>query len=399
MAHAPRIPERDALLAAVDGIRDVVQEHADEAERLRCLAKPTVEALTRAGIFSMLVPRELGGLEADPVTQMEVIERLAWIDPSAGWCGFIGAGTSAFVAGTVPEGGLREILSTVEDGSPWVCVAGSPAPAGQAERVEGGYRISGRWGWASGIHHSTWVLVGSQVTDGQGEALPPIVAVVPKCDLEVEDTWHVAGLKGTGSTHFNAQDLFVPDHRTMGFPQSVRQRGGELFRLPVVGFFGPAFAGFPQGVGRRALDVVIELAARKVRVMASAEPLSHRPVFQRDLARADGRLRAARALVVEALTELWDRLHDDTEARASDVARMLYAFSENAEAAAEAVDFAYKYGGGDALFEDSMLQRCKRDMHAATQHMLVGEYNYEYTGKALLGIAELNPVYLPAPRD
>jgi alkylation response protein AidB-like acyl-CoA dehydrogenase len=389
MTHSPRIPERDQLLKAVDEIGEVVRANADAAEDLRHLPEASVEALEEAGIFRLVVPRELGGYEADPVTQHEVIDRLAYHDASTGWCGFIGAGSSAFAAGNIPDEGLQEVQASLPTGSSWTRFAGSPVPAGQATPVEGGYRVSGRWPWASGIHHSSWVFAGAAILkDGEIEmsdfGFPNgRLMVMPRADIELEDTWHTAGLRGTGSCHFNAQDVFVPEHRTIDFPFPQPKRGGPVFRLPVLGFFGPAFSGFPQGVGRRALDDIVELARSKTR-MGRQTSTADRAVFQRDLALATIRLSSAGLLVRTELESLWQRLHDGVDDSALDTPRRLAAFSTGSDAANEAAELAYRYGGGEALFSASPLQRTLRDMRAAGQHMLVSESNYEGFGKAIV---------------
>lgn len=388
---APRTPERDQLLEAVDKIAEIVRENADEAERLRRMPEAAVEALESAGIFKMLRPREVGGYEADPVTQHEVIARLAQHDASAAWVGFIGAGSSAFVAGNIPQAGFEEVQASLPAGEQWASFAGSPPPVGRAVPVDGGYQVTGRWGWASGIHNSDWIFVGAAIVrDGEVRmteiGIPEaLVFVVPKSAVVVEDTWHTSGLRGTGSTHVSARELFVPEHRTFAFPFPVAQRGGLLFRLPVLGFFGPAFSGFPQGVGRRALEEISALAATKKRIV-STTTLAERAVFQRDLGMAHDKLRAMGMLTRHELAGLWQRLHDGVDGSAVETAQLLSAYSGNADAAIEATEVAFRYGGGEALYETSVLQRLLRDMRVASQHVLVGEHNYEALGKALLGV-------------
>jgi alkylation response protein AidB-like acyl-CoA dehydrogenase len=389
MPEAPRIAERDTLLAGVDAVGKTLRDHAARADELRHLPEASVEALEQAGIFRMMWPREFGGYEADPVTQHEVIASLSEHDPSAGWCGFIGAGSSAFVAANLPHAGVQEVQASLPAGRSWARFAGSPQPAGEAHPVDGGYRIGGRWGWLSGVHHSEWVFVGAAIIRN-GErtmtafGIPECLAfVVPRSDVELEDTWHTAGLRGTGSTHCNARDLFVPEHRTLPFPFPKPQRGGRLFHLPVLGFFGPAFSGFPQGVGRRALREITALAETKRRVMVGM-PVAERGVFHRDLALAYDRLRGAAALVRNDLSALWQRLHDGVEASALDSAELMSSYSQNADAALSATEFAYRYGGGDSVYASSPLQRLMRDMRVAAQHALVAEHNYEALGRALL---------------
>jgi alkylation response protein AidB-like acyl-CoA dehydrogenase len=324
------------------------------------------------------------------VTQHEVIARLAEHDASTAWVGFIGAGSSAFVAGNLPQGGFEEVKASLPAGESWPRFAGSPPPTGRAFPIDGGFKVSGRWAWASGIHNSQWIFVGASIVrDGEVRmseiGIPEaLVFAVPKGDVRVEDTWHTSGLRGTGSTHVSAEELFVPEHRTFAFPFPVPQRGGLLFRLPVLGFFGPAFSGFPQGVGRRALDEITALAETKKRMMSSST-LADREVFHRDLGMAHDKLRAMGMLTRHELAVLWQRLHDGVENSALDSAQLVSAYSANADAAIEATELAYRYGGGEALYETSVLQRLLRDMRAASQHALIGEHNYETLGRALLG--------------
>ncbi|MBK7951673.1 MAG: acyl-CoA dehydrogenase family protein [Deltaproteobacteria bacterium] len=397
-AAAPRIPERDPLLEAVDKMRPVIEAGASESESLRRLPDATVRALADSGLFRMLLPREMEGLEADPVTQSEVIERVAYLDGSTAWCAFIGASSSGFVAAQLPDAGIREVVAG--SGGVWPVFAGSPSTGGSATRVPGGYRVSGRWAWASGIGHATWLQAGFVVMEDGAPARDangaPMMrtAIFPVADVEVEDSWHTMGLRGTGSAHFNSAGLVVPEERTYPFLDTTPQRGGVLFQLPVLGFFGPAFSGFFQGLGRRALDEVARIAQTKTRVLAGSR-LAERAVFQRDLALADGRLRAARLLLHHELEALWQRLHEGRPASALENNRLLFAFTHNAQTAVEAAEMAFRYGGGEAIFLESPLQRIKRDVEAGAQHVLVSEQNFELLGKAMLGVDGASPGIAP----
>jgi len=391
MAVAERIPERERLLDAIDAIGPWVREHAAEAEALWRLPEQTVDVLEEAGVLRMMWPRELGGYEADPLTQHEVIERLAYHDASTAWCAFIGAGSSAFAAANVPDDGLLEIRSAMNEkrGAEWARFAGAPNPAGQAIPEGEGYRLSGRWGWLSGVHHSDWVFVGAPIVrDGETKmtelGIPEsLLFLLPTEEVEIEDSWRTAGLAGTGSAHVNVQSAFVPESRTIDFPFNKSLRGGALFQLPTLGFFGPAFSGFPQGVGRRALDEIIDLAGRKQRIMAG-RVLAERHSFQRDLGEVHDRLRAAGLLVRSELERLWRGLHQAEMTDPLESAELMSAFTTNADAAIDATEFAYRYSGGDGVFLDSPFQKQMRDMRVAAQHILIGEYNYEGVGRALL---------------
>lgn len=391
MQPVNQIPERQQLLDAVDAIAPTVRGNADQAERDRQLPEQTVAALDEAGILQMMWPRTLGGFEADPLTQHEVIARLAFHDASTAWCAFIGAGSSAFAAANIPDEGLEDVSSSVRKvrSSEWARFAGSPNPSGQAIPSEGGFRVSGRWGWLSGVHHADWVFVGAPILrDGEIQmndfGMPEsLLFVAPIEDVMVEDSWKTSGLAGTGSAHVHAEGLFVPTHRTIGFPFNTPLRGGPLFKLPTLGFFGPAFSGFPQGVGRRALDEIIDLAGRKHRIMAG-RPLSERGAFQRDLGEIHDRLRAAEQLVRFELDRLWQGLLNNEVPAPLESAELMSAFTTNAEAALAATELAYRYSGGDGVFLESPFQRQVRDMRVASQHILIGEYNYEGVGRALL---------------
>ena len=395
---APRIPELPQLLEAVDKIRPVVEAGQAASEQLRKLPDATVSALRDAGLFRMLMPRAMGGFEVDPVSQSEIIERLAYAHASAAWCAFIGAGSTGFVAAQLPDSGIQDVLS--RSGGAWPVFAGSPATGGTAERVPGGYRITGRWAWASGIGHATWVRAGFMVMEkgepvrGENGLPRMLAAVIPVADLVVEDSWHTMGLRGTGSAHFNSPGIIVPEDRTFDFLQPVARRGGVLFQLPVLGFFGPAFSGFFQGLGRRALDEIAQIAQTKTRVMAGTR-IAERGVFQRDLALADGKLRAARLLLHHELAALWQRLYDGRPASEIENNRVLLAFAHNAQMGVEAVDMAFRYGGGEAIFLESPLQRIKRDIEAGAQHILVGEHSLELLGKAMLGVSGATPAIQP----
>jgi alkylation response protein AidB-like acyl-CoA dehydrogenase len=382
-----RIPERDALLDAVDAIAPTLAAHADASEAARRLAPESVAALRDAGIFSMLAPRELGGVEADPVTQFEVIEKIARIDGATAWCAFIGATGAGLVGGSISDAAAEQIAKTAAP-RPWPLFAGAGPPSGVSTRVDGGYRVNGRWGFASGIQHADWLFAGTLVPDPSAPEAPAEMrlVVVPKASVAIEDTWFAAGLKGTGSTHFRMDDVFVPEAFSVGFPTATPRRGGALYRLPLLGFLGPAFAGFPHGVAKRALDEVVELAREKHRLGAIAR-VADRAAFQRDLALAEGTLRGARLLVVEALHDVWSQLREFGALTEEVGARMLFAFTHGARTASDVATFAFQYAGASSVYSDQPLQRCLRDIQTGAQHILVADHNYEYAGQVRLGIA------------
>ena len=200
-----RAEKRQALLQAVDSVRDILAAHADEAEEMRTLPAASVAALRESGLFALKTPAVLGGAEADPMTQFAVLEAVAYIDSSAGWCLCIGAATLGLSAALLPDAAVAQIFAGV-------CVptmAGALMP-GKAVAVDGGYRVTGRWSWASGIRHAEWVTATVLVSRDEASPSELRMLVVPAAKVEILDNWHVAGLKGTGSFDFALSDLFVP---------------------------------------------------------------------------------------------------------------------------------------------------------------------------------------------
>lgn len=223
-AQAGRDPLRLRLMRSIDGIEKTLRDHADEAETLGTLPEPSWRALHDAGLFLLKAPREAGGIEADPVLQIEVIERLACIDTSAGWTAMIGSGSLALMSAWLPDAGLQEVR--VEGRLPRV--AGGVMPNGTATRVAGGYMLSGRWQFGSGSAHAQWLLGNGFVASG--EPRTPKMFVFPASVARVhQDSWNVRALRGTGSYDISVSEVFVPEHRTADI-FSPALRGGPFYR-------------------------------------------------------------------------------------------------------------------------------------------------------------------------
>src|SRR5262245_24506444 len=225
-----REEKRRALLQAVDNVRDILVAHAEETEALRTLAPASVAALRESGLFTLKLPAVLGGAEADPVTQVEVIESVSYIDPSTGWSLMIGAGGGSLCA-FLPDEAIERMFA----GGKIPTIAGSFTPGGRATPVAGGYRVTGRWSWAGGIGHAEWVGAVTLVERQDGGPPEARFVMVPVSAVEVHDMWHVAGLKGTGSCDFSMTDLFVPQGFTFDLQVFQPQRGGPLYRLGLPG--------------------------------------------------------------------------------------------------------------------------------------------------------------------
>ena len=381
-----RAEKRKVLLQAVDGVRDILAAHAEESETVRTLADASVNALTDSGLLAMKCPIELGGAEADPVTQIEVIEATSYIDPSAGWSLAIGNGGVSLMGSCLPQEAIDQMFA----GDRPPRFAGSLTP-GQAVPVDGGYRVIGRWSWASGIRHAEWIG-GLTLVMSNNDVPYPRISVFPAAQVQIYDNWNVAGLKGTGSCDFSVADQFVPEAFTFDLRTWEPKRGGPLYRLGLPGLLINELAGFALGVGRRALDEIIQLARTKHRGYTRPTALSERGVFQRTIGESDLRLRAARALAIEVFEKAWETVCGGRRPDAQLQVEMRTVTSLVTDVALDVTTQAFRYGAGTAVRLDHILQRCLRDLQVGATHLMVSDANYEMYGKCLLGLPDIDPM-------
>jgi alkylation response protein AidB-like acyl-CoA dehydrogenase len=342
----------------------------------------------------MLVPRALGGGEVDPIVQLDVLEALSEGDGSVGWCAAIGSGSAWALALLAPEV-ASEILS-----DPKAILAGNfGAPfGGRAVPVDGGYRLTGRWPFASGSPHATWMMGHAIVFDGDEPRPGPRggpetrVLVFPKSDCTILDTWHAAGLAGTGSHDFTVTDLFVPAERTFGLYGTSTYHDGPLFKGR---FYLLAHGAHALGIARAAIDALVEVAASR-RLPLTNALMRDRAAVQVAVAQAEALVRSGRALLWETTRTVWDEVC--RTGTLSDEGRALtrLAISSSFENASRAVDLMYTSGGGGAVYRKNPLQRHFRDIHTASQHAIVAPPTFEAIGRALLTVAAGEPVVPPA---
>ncbi len=380
--HAP------SLLETVRSLEPIIAAHRDEAERNRQLSRPVFEALADARLFKLFVPKKLGGLEADLTTFVRVIEAVSRVDSAAGWCLSNGAAHGR-MAGFLPEDEARVIF-----GHPRAAVAGAATPTGRAVVVPGGFRVTGCWAYGSGITHSDWVYANAVVYEGDQPrtaddgVFETRTLLVPIADCEIVDTWHVGGLRGTGSFDFVINDVFVPEERTFfafAFtPAPVWP--GTLYALPAFSVYPLSIAAVPLGLARAAIETLMELAAAKTPT-GSPSLLRERASVQSDLTRAEALVRAARALLLEVAEELWETTERTGETPMKLRALVRLASAHAAVSSAQAVDLMYTAGGATSLREENRLERLFRDVHAAAQHLGVMPHNFEVAGRVLLGMS------------
>ena len=381
---ADREAKRRVLMDAVESVRDVLEAGADEGEATGTLPQASVDALYDSGLLRLKTPWVLGGAEADLVTQLDVLEAVCEIEPSAGWCLMIGAASMGGVGAFLPDDAIEEIFV---NGNP-PKTAGVFAPFGRAVPVDGGYLLSGRWAFASGIRHSNWISAGARVVTEEPGHPAQVRVTVRTSDVRIHDNWHVMGLRGTGSCDFSVEDLFVPTGFAYDVSLTEPLRGGAIYRLGRPGFVTNEHSAFALGVARRALDTALDVGRSKTRGYTSVNSLARRPAFQRMLSEASLRLRATRLLNVEVLEEASRAVSEGHPPPPLLQTEMRSLCSYTTEVAVDIVTQAFRFAGGAALFDDSILQRCLRDINAAAQHQMVSDAAYENHGQFMLGLPD-----------
>lgn len=375
----PRVG-RDDLLGAVAALEPTIRACASQAEMDRTLPLDCVEAMRAAQLFAIAAPRDVGGLEVDPVTHLEIIEAVARLDTSAGWTLMIGAHGAGMIGAFAPD----EACDRVFSGPRWPIAGSQMAPwAGSFRTVEGGVSVNGRWSFASGIRHADWSMFTARANPSTSAQPVELAGVIPAAEVDIHDNWHVSGLKGTGSCDYSLADAFVPTGMTWQLPHQVL-RGGPRYRLKMP---QATLAAFALGVARRSLDEIIEQSAAKVRP-GYPNPVAHRSFFHHVIGEAEMQLAAARAGLFTLVEQLWQLAIEDapipTELDLRLVASPAYVHS----VASAITSTAFRFAGSGASRLDNVLQRNLRDMAVAAQHMQAGEQHFETLGRSLVGVRD-----------
>jgi indole-3-acetate monooxygenase len=361
-------------------ISELARSRAPETERARQLDGELLSSLRASGLMMAGAPRDLGGLELAPGLALQCAEEIARGDASAGWCVSIAA-TSSLLAAYLQTEGRDELFS-----DPQGIAAGIFAPRGRARAVEGGVIVNGRWAYCSGIMHSGVLFAGCFIEDEatSSEALPrPSSVGMLRDELEILDTWHTLGLRGTGSHDVVADELFIPASRVLClFDGPLIDR--PLYRFPVFGYFALSIGAAALGNARGAIDEFAALAPLKVG-QGSTRTLAQRSATHAVVAEAEASLRAARGLFYATIDAAWEAAHGDEPVSVPLRNDLRLAATHAARTSAEVVRVLYDLAGGPAIYDDSPLQRRFRDAYTATAHFQVNAASRELQGRILLG--------------
>ncbi len=381
----------NVLLQGLQDLLPAIRARREEIEQARRMPRDLIDDLGKTGIFSLSIPRAIGGQEAAPADILRAIETVAAADGSTGWCAMIGVGNN-LSAGYMNEAGAKEVFA-----DPNAPSAGIAAAAGAAVRVDGGVRVTGRWPFCSGITHSAWLWTGCVVMEnGQPRMTsrgPEIIHVcMPVSDVQIHDTWFVSGLSGTGSNDVSVTDVFVPEHRIFALLDPSGHRPEPLYQLPPFGWFVSQLVAVSLGIARGALDELIELAQTKVPTLSTAV-LADKPVAQIDLARAEAALAAARAFLYDSVADLWQTVDAGKAPTSRQLALNRIAAVNAAETGAAVARTAHVLAGGSSIYKSSSLQRHMRDAEAITHHFTVAPHTWEDAGRIFLGRRPIAPVF------
>lgn len=385
---------REHALVQVKGIRQRLEDGVAESQRLGYLAPDTIQALRDAGVLGIMTPDDLGGNEVDPVTAFEIIEQVGMVDPSTAWTAAILLEGAGQLATQLDAGQAAELFAGILP-----LKAGSLRP-GTAEKVDGGYRITGQWDFVSGIHHANFVSAAFLV-DGPDATTERRTALIPVGQIEVLDEWKVLGMKATGSTAFKVEGVFVPD--TMIFnPMATAPRADTpLARLGMVPYVLQMHPGMVLGAARRALDEIIAMAPTKRRGsrinIGTPKSLAESSWFQREIGELDAQINAARAFaldvnrrVYEAVEEGRDAVSQGGQLELELLDLMQTSASFAGKTANHVITRAFRHAGAQAIADDTVLSRLLRDINTILAHGVLGEAGFEMHGEYILGMQTLD---------
>ncbi len=372
-------------IARARQLQPAIEAAADEIERTKRIPEKLLSELHRSRVLRMLMPRSVDGDEIEPWTYLRAVEEVGRADASVAWNLFV-ANSSALIASFLDLEPARAIFT-----DPRTVVAWGPPNASQAKAVPGGYRVSGRWSFASGCRAANWMGAHCQVVEPDGSlrlnhlGRPAIRTLLfPADQARLEDTWNTIGLRGTASDSYSLSDLFVPEaFSTTREDPTLRRDPGRLYAFPMQGIYAVGVSGVAIGTARAMLEAFRELAGGKT--PRGLKRLADSPVVHAEFARNEAKLGSAHAYLSETLAEIWERVEGMEIIAIPDRARVRLACANAIQSAMEVADYAYKAAGTDAIVPGSPFERRFRDIHTVVQQIQGRAAHFEAVGQILFG--------------
>ncbi len=362
------------FLENVRSLDDLLRAHSDRHEQDRRLAFEVVEAMKSANVFRMYVPFAYNGPNLDPITATSAVAAMAQSDAASAWCAVIASLTSHCA------GVLDPSVADAVFGDQRNVVCGAYAPSGRGVSVDNGWVVNGRWAWGSGSPFADWMTGGTITDDGAFHQM-----LFRRSDVELLDNWYSSGLRGTGSHDFIATDVFVERGYSLQIGVSAPTTDAAIARMPLFPLFCSGIAAVMIGIARRAIEEITALALTKKPAQAN-KTLANSAIIQVDVARAEAMIRSSWSYLIDELSAAWelvergDRVPTDVRLRAR------LAAAHIGGEMCRAVDLCYHAGGGTAVYSDSPLQRCFRDVHTAAAHIMVSPRSFETVGRQRFGL-------------
>jgi alkylation response protein AidB-like acyl-CoA dehydrogenase len=387
------MPDRETgteLLEVARTLRSRILAERDHIEAARRIPQEIARDLAHAGFFRIYLPEVYGGLDLTPMEAIEVFEELAQADASVAWC--VWNGNTHWTAAQLAPEAARTIHA-----DPDVVTANSTRASGQAQIVDGGYRVSGRWSFVSGCELATWMVLLCLVREGEKPRLTPTGSpeirfmLLPSTECEIIDTWTVGGLRGTGSHDVVVRDAFVPSGYGSGFtdPHVLPE---PRYRIPPFSRVIPGLGAMALGIARTAIATFNEIAGAKM-PERTTQMLRNNHGAQARVSQAESLVRSARLFLFDSLNRLWGMVSTTGDAPMEERAHVRLAASHAVASAVQAVDLLYMGAGASSLYTSCPLERAFRDVHAITQHIGVHPRVMETTGRVLLGLEPDTPLF------
>ena len=385
------VPSPAELLARAEALGPTLAERAGETNAQRSLPAATIADLQEAGFFRMMQPARYGGYEHDPQHFFEVQAEVARHCPSTAWVLGVVAVHNWQLA-LFDERAQEEVWG--ENSS--TLVSSSYMPVGKVRRVDGGFRLSGRWSFSSGSDHCQWVFLGAFVPTEEG---PPDMRtfLLPRADYELIDTWHVSGLSGTGSKDVLVEDVFVPEHRTHRFADGFKRQSpgnqlntAPLFRLPFGQVFVRSVSTSCIGIAQGALDAYLSVTSQRV-AQSDGAKVAEDTTSQVVCARAAYAIRECRLLLRHDMETLMGRARAGEDMPIPERVQTRFDSAMVAERCIQVVDALFTQSGGRAIFTENPVQRFFQDVHAARAHYANNpEKPGRNLGRVLLGMRSVD---------
>jgi alkylation response protein AidB-like acyl-CoA dehydrogenase len=363
------------------------KEQSTAIDEARRLPSDVVARVREAGLFRLTMPRIWGGPELSTIEQVELIEEISRANSAVGWCVMIGC-DSGIYSGFLEDDAGRELYQHLD-----LATAGWVWPAGKAERVDGGYRVSGQWMFGSGITHADVVSAGCIVTENGEPARNagiPLwrIMLAPASSFEIQDTWHTTGLRGTGSNDYQAKDLFIPERHSFSFMEPAKREGPIWRRNNAI---LPKGSGVPLGVARSTIDMFMEIIQGKIE-FPGGRPYKNLARIQTAIAEAEMLLGAARSYTFTSIERHWKRLEKNEEPTQQERADLWLSNVNVCQSSRQIIRMLFDNVGGSAIYaKKSAFDRALRDSETWCQHIIGQRRTLEMVGSMMLKSDDARP--------